>query len=89
MFAPYNSTGHRMAQALLKPHVQQFIDFTTQNMGVARQYRAGARLSEKLLRRCHHRRHAVAERNGLDRFSDSQGRGKNGIQSPVRYLGSP
>jgi voltage-gated potassium channel len=34
VFAPYNGTGHRMAQALLKPHVQQFIDFTTQNMEV-------------------------------------------------------
>ena len=34
VFAPYNSTGHRMAQALLKPHVQQFIDFTTQNLDV-------------------------------------------------------
>ena len=30
VFAPYNSTGHRMAQALLKPHVLQFLDFTTQ-----------------------------------------------------------
>jgi voltage-gated potassium channel len=34
VFAPYNSTGHRMAQALLKPHVQQFIDFTTTNLDV-------------------------------------------------------
>jgi voltage-gated potassium channel len=35
VFAPYNSTGHRMAQALTKPHVLQFIDFTTQrNMGL-------------------------------------------------------
>src|SRR6202163_3728263 len=34
VFAPYNSTGHRMAQALLKPHVHQFLDFTTQNMGL-------------------------------------------------------
>jgi len=34
VFAPYNTTGHRMAQALLKPHVLQFLDFTTQkNMG--------------------------------------------------------
>jgi voltage-gated potassium channel len=31
VFAPYNSTGHRMAQALLKPHVLQFLDFTTQD----------------------------------------------------------
>jgi voltage-gated potassium channel len=34
VFAPYNSTGHRMAQALLKPHVQQFLNFTTQNVGL-------------------------------------------------------
>ena len=30
VFAPYVSTGHRMAQALLKPHVLQFLDYTTQ-----------------------------------------------------------
>jgi voltage-gated potassium channel len=34
VFAPYNSTGHRMAQALLKPHVHQFINFTTQSAGL-------------------------------------------------------
>jgi voltage-gated potassium channel len=34
VFAPYNSTGHRMAQAIIKPHVQQFLDFTTRNMGL-------------------------------------------------------
>jgi voltage-gated potassium channel len=30
VFAPYVSTGHRMAQAILKPHVLQFLDYTTQ-----------------------------------------------------------
>jgi voltage-gated potassium channel len=34
VFAPYNSTGHRMAQALIQPHVQQFIDFTTATPGL-------------------------------------------------------
>jgi len=34
VFAPYNNTGHRMAQALLKPHVHQFINFATQGAGV-------------------------------------------------------
>jgi voltage-gated potassium channel len=34
VFAPYDITGHRMAQALLKPHVHQFLDFTTQNVGL-------------------------------------------------------
>ncbi len=35
VFAPYVATGHRMAQALLKPHVLQFLDFTTQkNVGL-------------------------------------------------------
>lgn len=32
VFAPYKNTGHRMAQALLRPHVLQFLDFTTQKM---------------------------------------------------------
>ena len=30
VFAPYNTTGQRMAQAMLKPHVLQFLDFTQQ-----------------------------------------------------------
>jgi voltage-gated potassium channel len=34
VFAPYDITGNRMAQALLKPHVFQFIDFTTKNIGL-------------------------------------------------------
>jgi voltage-gated potassium channel len=35
VFAPYVSTGHRMAQALLRPHVLQFLDYTTQrNVGL-------------------------------------------------------
>jgi voltage-gated potassium channel len=34
VFAPYNSTGHRMAQAIVRPHVQQFLDFTTTSMGL-------------------------------------------------------
>ncbi|HEV2201378.1 MAG TPA: NAD-binding protein [Bryobacteraceae bacterium] len=33
VFAPYKSTGHRMAQALLKPHVHQFMDFTRHGVG--------------------------------------------------------
>jgi len=33
VLAPYKSTGHRMAQALLKPHVQQFMDFTAHGAG--------------------------------------------------------
>jgi voltage-gated potassium channel len=34
VFAPYTSTGARMAQALLRPHVSQFLDFTTRNTGL-------------------------------------------------------
>ena len=34
VFAPYNITGHRMAQSMLKPHVAQFIDLTTKDMGL-------------------------------------------------------
>ena len=33
VFAPYALTGHRLAQALLRPHVVQFLDFTTNDIG--------------------------------------------------------
>src|SRR5215471_16439741 len=34
VFAPYAITGHRLAQALLRPHVVQFLDFTTKDIGM-------------------------------------------------------
>src|SRR6516162_6282120 len=33
VFAPYAITGHRLAQALLRPHVVQFLEFTTKDVG--------------------------------------------------------
>ena len=33
VFAPYALTGHRLAQSLLRPHVVQFLDFTTKDIG--------------------------------------------------------
>jgi voltage-gated potassium channel len=43
VFAPYAITGHRLAQALLRPHVVQFLDFTTQAAGL-NGHRTDARL---------------------------------------------
>lgn len=34
VFAPYAVTGHRLAQAMVRPHVHQFLEFTTQNLGL-------------------------------------------------------
>jgi voltage-gated potassium channel len=34
VFAPYTVTGYRLAQALLRPHVFQFLDLTTKNVGL-------------------------------------------------------
>ena len=34
VLAPYAITGHRLAQCLLRPHVVQFLDLTTQNIGL-------------------------------------------------------
>jgi len=34
VFAPYAMAGHRLAQFLLRPHVVQFLDFTTQDIGM-------------------------------------------------------
>jgi voltage-gated potassium channel len=33
VFAPYSITGHRLAQSMLRPHVVQFLDFTTNDFG--------------------------------------------------------
>ncbi len=33
VFAPYQATGYRLAQALLRPHVYQFLDFTMSSIG--------------------------------------------------------
>ena len=34
VFAPYMITGQRMAQSMLRPHVHEFLDFTTKSMGM-------------------------------------------------------
>jgi len=34
VFAPYTITGMRLAQAMVRPHVHQFLEFTTQNLGL-------------------------------------------------------
>jgi voltage-gated potassium channel len=34
VFAPYSITGHRLAQSLLRPHVVQFLDFTTKDIAM-------------------------------------------------------
>ncbi len=34
VFAPYTHAGYRLAQALIRPHVHQFLDLTTENMGL-------------------------------------------------------
>ncbi len=34
VFAPYSITGHRLAQSLLRPHVVQFLDFTTKDIAI-------------------------------------------------------
>ncbi len=34
VFAPYKLTGHRLAQALVRPHVTEFLEFATSNAGL-------------------------------------------------------
>ena len=34
VFAPYSTAGHRMAQSMLRPHVHEFLDFTTRGIGM-------------------------------------------------------
>ena len=34
VFAPYTHAGHRLAQALVRPHVTEFLDFATKSVGL-------------------------------------------------------
>lgn len=34
IFTPYSSAGHHLAQVMVRPHVHQFLDFTTKNIGL-------------------------------------------------------
>ena len=34
VFAPYTHAGHRLAQALIRPHVLEFLDLTTKSIGL-------------------------------------------------------
>jgi len=34
VYAPYSITGHRLAQSLLRPHVVQFLEFTTKDIAM-------------------------------------------------------
>jgi voltage-gated potassium channel len=79
VFAPYDMTGNRMAQVMLKPHVFQFIDFTNQGYGAGRRHRAdaGARARpvriEDAARRTHPQRHRG------DRACDSKGQWQDAL----------
>ncbi len=87
VIAPYNSTGHRMAQAIVRPHVQEFLDFTTRNIGLKvgiEQVEVGASLR---LRRKEPGRNGGAARNRSDRAGDPQGLRRNAVQSAPRGQG--
>jgi len=61
VFAPYSITGHRLAQSLLRPHVVQFLDFTTKDIAMdisIEQVRvsAGSEVASKTIREMQLRR---------------------------------
>ena len=75
VFAPYSITGHRLAQSLLRPHVVQFLDFTTKDIGMdisIEQVRvsAGSEVAAKTIREMQLRRNmgvivmAIRRRDG-------------------------
>ena len=75
VFAPYSITGHRLAQSLLRPHVVQFLDFTTNDVAMdisIEQVRvsAGSEVAAKTIREMQVRRNmgvivmAIRRRDG-------------------------
>ena len=80
VFAPYSITGHRLAQSLLRPHVVQFLDFTTKDIGMdinLEQVRvsAGSEVASKTIREMQLRRNmgvivmAIRRRDGSMLFN--------------------
>ena len=89
MFAPYDITGNRMAQALLKPHVFQFIDFTTSSMGSGRGHRASPRGSGRPFRERTLEELQLRRESGRDRPGHSQSAmaACSSIRAPMRNRG--
>jgi voltage-gated potassium channel len=80
VFAPYSITGHRLAQSLLRPHVVQFLDFTTKDIAIdvnIEQVRvsAGSEVAAKTIREMQLRRNmgvivmAIRRRDGSMLFN--------------------
>jgi voltage-gated potassium channel len=80
VFAPYAITGHRLAQSLLRPHVVQFLDFTTKDIAMdisIEQVRvsAGSEVAAKTIREMQMRRNmgvivmAIRRRDGSMLFN--------------------
>jgi voltage-gated potassium channel len=80
VFAPYSITGHRLAQSLLRPHVVQFLDFTTKDIAMditIEQVRvsAGSEVAAKTIREMQVRRNmgvivmAIRRRDGSMLFN--------------------
>jgi voltage-gated potassium channel len=80
VFAPYSITGHRLAQSLLRPHVVQFLDFTTNDIAMdvnIEQVRvsAGSEVASKTIREMQLRRNmgvivmAIRRRDGTMLFN--------------------
>lgn len=54
VFAPYSITGHHMAQVLLRPHVLQFLNLTTKDIGMNVSIRASSHRRNELSGWPHH-----------------------------------
>ena len=84
VFSPYSMTGYRLAQALVRPHVVQLLDFAGQAVGLdvtMEQLRvapeSGAGVAET--------GHSGAARGGPDRARRRQAGWADDLQSPGRY----
>jgi voltage-gated potassium channel len=85
VFAPYAITGHRLAQSLLRPHVVQFLDFTTKDVGedIAIEQVRVAGASEMVSKTI--KEMQLRQGGGRHRHGHSQGKWRNALQSARRY----
>ena len=85
VFAPYAITGHRLAQSMLRPHVVQFLDFTTKDidMDISIEQVRVSEASEMVSK--DHPGDGIGPDARCDRVSDPEAERRNDVQSRGRY----
>ena len=84
VFTPYAIVGHRIAQALVKPHLVEFLNIATSDMGPGSDARTNGAFRQKPARLKNIWRNSAALHKRRDSARRAPRRRSNGVQSDAR-----